>query len=119
MDMIFKLDGLKKIIDVYKGDFDGPDTGVSDDGVPLTFLTNFRPHMLPVYLTAIQHAGLKAVDFGVADVAYGYNSDTGVRWVHDLDVYKGFYWNCSHDDLQKFHRAYDAVLKAHPTLKHY
>jgi hypothetical protein len=117
MDMIFKLDGVKKIVNVTHCDYDGPDTGISDDGIPLTFLSNIRPHMVPVYLTAIQHAGLKADDFGIADVAYGYNATTGVRWALDLDDYKGFYWNCSQDDLQKFHKAFDDVLKAHPTFK--
>ena len=117
MDMIFQLDGVKKIVDVFHDDYDGPDSGVSDDGLPLTFLTNFRPHQLPIYLTAIQHAGLNASDFGIADQAYGFNADTGVRWPHDPDVYKGFFYNVDHDDLQKFHRAFDAVLKAHPTFK--
>lgn len=116
MDMIFDLPGIKKVVKSFPDDLDGPDTGVTDDDLPLTFLTNFQPHRLPVYLTAIQHAGLNASDFGIADVAYGYNPDTGYRWAHDLDAYKAFFYNLDHDDLQKFHRALDAVFKAHPTF---
>ena len=119
MDMIFDLPGIKKIVSTYPGDFDDTDVGIPDDGPQMDFLTNFRCHMLPVCLTAIQHAGLNAADFGIADVAYGHNSDTGVRWALDLDEYKGFYRNVSHDDLQKFHKAFEDVLKAHPTFKLY
>lgn len=118
MDLIFDLPGVKKIVRTVQCGDGQLDTGVSDDDVPLDFLMNFRVGQLPVYLTAIQVSGLDPADFGVADQAWGSNDDTGHRWTMDPDVHKGFYWNCSIDDLQKFHQAFDAVLKAHPTFAH-
>jgi hypothetical protein len=119
MDMIFDLPGVKKIVKSFQCGFDDTqDTGVTDDNIPMDHATNFRVAQLPLYLTAIQHAGLNPADFGIADQAYGNNSDTGVRWACDPDVYKGFYYACGDDDMQKFYAAMADVIKAHPTFAH-
>lgn len=116
MDMIFDLPDVQKVSRQFINDFDSV-VGVTDDSTAFDHLTNFRAHMLPVYLTAIQQSGLDPKSFAIADQAMGFNATTGAKWDLD-DDYRGFFFRNSLDDLQKFHTAYAAVLKAHPTFKH-
>ncbi|BDD79816.1 hypothetical protein [Burkholderia phage FLC9] len=116
MDMIFDLADVQKVTRQHIDDFDSV-SGFTDDSQPFCHLTNFRAHMVPVYLTAIQQSGLDPKDFAIADQAMGFNACTGAKWDLD-DDHRGFFYRCNNDDLQKFHQAYANVLKAHPTFKH-
>jgi hypothetical protein len=114
MDLITELE-LPKIVKRFRGMFPGEVTGCTQDGQFFEFYTNLNVAKLPIYLTAIERAGLKD-SFAIAEEAWGYNEDTDVEWKLDSNLY-GLYRNCDTETLQLFHRAYDEVLKAHPTFK--